>query len=68
MEHLFGKCFFIGGFAIIPRWAVRRWRRQIATPYSALSEEEKEADRQEADRVLDVWDEAWDRIAQEPYG
>ncbi|MBA7681545.1 hypothetical protein ES703_89885 [subsurface metagenome] len=33
---------------------VRRWYRQIATPYSELSQAEKESDRLEARKVLEV--------------
>lgn len=32
--------------------SIRRWRRQIATPYAALSETEKEKDRVFARKVL----------------
>lgn len=31
-----------------------RWRRQIATPYAALSEREKDSDREWADKVLEI--------------
>lgn len=31
---------------------IERWRGQIETPYDELSEPEKEADRERADRVL----------------
>ena len=37
---------------------VEGWRRQIATPYSGLSEAERESDRKEADRVMQVF-QAW---------
>ena len=34
------------------------WKRQIATPYSGLSEEEKEKDRREARKVLALLSQA----------
>jgi len=37
---------------IIPDALVERWSRQMGIPYSELSEEEKESDRREADKVL----------------
>lgn len=40
------------GTVTIPAWAVKRWKRQMATPYPQLSEQEKESDREEADKVL----------------
>jgi len=56
MEYLFSKCHkapsSIGSMAVIPGWAVLRWRRQMVTPYAKLSEEEKNSDRKEADRFL----------------
>lgn len=39
----------------MPRWAVERWMRQAETPYSELSEEEKESDRKEAVKSLSVF-------------
>jgi hypothetical protein len=55
MEHLFRKCeIHPDGTATIPKWAVDRWKRQIATNYKELSEEEKNSDREEADRYLEV--------------
>lgn len=59
MEYLFSKCMReVGQFdrdtgaLIIPRQAVERWQRQMDTPYSGLSEDEKESDRKEADRFI----------------
>ncbi len=38
----------------MPPWAVERWLRQAKTPYSELSETEKDSDRAEADRFLEL--------------
>ena len=44
---------------------VDRWQRQINTPYAELSEEEKEADRREARKILAALRNAWqsERVA-----
>lgn len=42
------------GTVTIPAWAVDRWKRQVKTPYSELSELERESDRVEADRVIEI--------------
>jgi len=42
------------GTMIIPKRAVERWTRQIITPYDELPEVEKDSDRDEADRILDI--------------
>jgi hypothetical protein len=39
---------------VMPAWAVERWTRQANTPYADLPENEKESDRQEADRMLAI--------------
>jgi len=54
MEYLFYKSKQVDGCVIIPAWANDRWRRQIATKYSDLSESEKDSDRNEADRFLSL--------------
>lgn len=55
MEYLFSKCQMNeDGTAIIPAWAVERWQRQMNIPYSELPEDEKESDRAEADKMLEV--------------
>lgn len=41
---------------IMPAWAVERWARQMQTPYADLPESEKEGDRLEADRMIEVMD------------
>lgn len=53
MAYLFEKSLDReDGAVVIPAWAVERWRRQVATPYAELSEEERESDRKEADRFI----------------
>lgn len=55
MEYLFSKgTFNEDGTWTMPVWAVERWKRQAETPYSDLSEAEKNSDRNEADKFLTV--------------
>lgn len=58
MRYLFGKTGnHIDGQAagrVVPEWAVERWTRQMNTPYAELSEAEKDSDRKEADRMLEI--------------
>ncbi len=42
------------GSLLLEAELVQRWERQIATPYSALSEAEKESDRDQVRRYLRV--------------
>jgi hypothetical protein len=58
-EHLLSKlknAVFPGSDwqRVMPTVWESRWKRQIATPYDRLSEEEKGADRREALRILDA--------------
>lgn len=57
MKYLFEKCDHTQEGLIIPAWAVKRWERQLSTPYSDLSAEEKKSDRVEADRMLKIMSE-----------
>ena len=63
MRYLFSKCDFSlpstlsaieNGSAIIPKWAVGRWTRQMNTPYNRLPENEKESDRREARKMINI--------------
>jgi hypothetical protein len=38
----------------VPAWAAERWHRQMSTPYHLLSEEERDNDRAEADKMLEI--------------
>jgi hypothetical protein len=40
------------GTYTIPSDKVKRWKRQIATPYDELSEHEKDGDREQAEKVV----------------
>ena len=52
-KYQFSKCVQNeDGSLTIPADLVDRWRRQAETPYSELTEEEKESDRHQADKVL----------------
>lgn len=44
--------FNLDGSMTISAWAVRRRERQMNTSYADLTEEEKDSDRREADRIL----------------
>ena len=55
MMYLFGKCIEQDdGTAIIPKWAVLRWRRQVSMSYKSLSSDEQGADYREADRMIEI--------------
>lgn len=55
MDYLFSKSQVNDdGTVTLPAWAVERWKRQVATPYAELPESEKESDRAEADRMLEI--------------
>ncbi len=55
MRYMFttGK-FNEDGSWTMPAWAAARWQRQMETDYSALSKFEKESDREQADKILEV--------------
>jgi hypothetical protein len=42
------------GSLVIPAHLVSRWEKQIDTPYDQLSEQEKQSDREQVERVLPI--------------
>lgn len=52
MRYLFSHCAQEFDRKIIPRWACERWTIQSCTPYSNLTEKEKESDRVEARKTI----------------
>ncbi len=55
VEYQFSKgTFNEDGTWTMPARAVERWKRQMNTPYDDLPEREKDTDREEAGRVLQV--------------
>jgi hypothetical protein len=53
-RYVHSKCTPVGndGALLIPGDLVKRWELQINTPYSSLSETEKESDREQVRRCL----------------
>lgn len=55
MAYLFACCEPTTSMEmVIPRDKVERWSRQMNVPYYNLSEDEKESDRDQADKVLNL--------------
>ena len=55
MGYLFSKSgHYANGSELIPPKLADRWKRQAATPYLRLPEEEKESDRIEAKKMLKI--------------
>jgi hypothetical protein len=66
MEYLFSKCAHKPkGDFIIPSNLVKRWKRQVDTPYEDLSEEEKDSDRKEADKFVKLFSDKVIEIANQ---
>lgn len=57
MRYMFSKGEMnADGSWTMPAWAVERWQRQMNTPYSQLSEKEKEGDRDQVRKHWEVWE------------
>lgn len=58
-KYLHEQCRLLDdGSLLIPAQLVTRWEQQIATPYEALSDQEKESDREQAREYLDALKQA----------
>lgn len=56
MKYLFEKSIQNkDGTVIISKWAVERWTKQMNTKYVELSEKEKDSDRDEAVRMIEIF-------------
>lgn len=65
MDYLFSRCRAgLGGTMHMSYDDVTHWRRQIETPYTALSEQEKESDRNEVRHILPFIDAYADAVAR----
>lgn len=55
-HYLFGESILdkSTGKLTIPQWAVDRWELQAKTPYSDLTNTEKDSDREEANKILAI--------------
>lgn len=53
-RYLHSCCDEVHGALRIPPRYVEHWERQMCTPYAELSEREKDSDREEADRTLEI--------------
>ena len=54
-RYMHSKCERISdGSLVIPANLVEQWESQMKTPYSALSESEKESDREQVRRYLPI--------------
>lgn len=66
MRYLFSKGIKNeDGSFTIPAWAVERWERQVNTDYENLSESEKDSDRNEADKFINVFENYLARCEEE---
>ena len=55
MQYLFSVCTENSdGTYTIPADEVRLWKHQLTTPYVELTEEDKDSDREQADKILRV--------------
>lgn len=57
MDYVFSKSAELDdGSVVIPKGLVDRWKKQINTPYEALTEQEKQSDRVIAAQILKLFE------------
>jgi hypothetical protein len=62
MKYMFQKgTLNDDGTYTMPSWAVERWTRQMKLSYYELPESEKESDRDEAKRMIEILKEVGNR-------
>ena len=61
-SYLFSKSEWTKDGYLIPRELCFRWQKQIDTPYSELSEKEKESDKKEVENYLPILYELLEKI------
>lgn len=55
IRYMFGKGIKLpDGGLYLPKWAVERWIRQADTTFMDLTAEERNSDRKEADKFIDI--------------
>jgi len=55
MKYLYSRWYKVGEERLdIPLEELKRWQRQMQTPYTDLTPKEKDSDREQADKVLNV--------------
>lgn len=58
MKYVFARCWeTLDADMVIPFDFASRWQRQMDMDYEQLSEQDKESDRQQADKILAVLEE-----------
>ena len=52
---------------VIPAEVIIGWQRKINTAYEGLPEAEKDSDREWAQKVIVIYQQAWDVLCLSPY-
>ena len=55
MKYLFSISKMVPGGTLIPFTSEQHGKRQLNTPYTGLTEREKDSDREQADKIIKVF-------------